>query len=156
MPWRCGGARRRIASAAAVAALAACTPHPVGPARTFEAYEGKAVTTAESALSAVETVRLAAAAAARGNGFGPYLSIVVSEQEESLSGVQGTFGSIQPPDQQADDLRSQLGDLLSTALDHVADVRVAVRRGELATLADTAGPLADDAAALDRFAEDHG
>ena len=49
----------------------ACVSHPVGPARSFSKYEGKAVTTAESALSSVETVRLAARAGTERHVFGP-------------------------------------------------------------------------------------
>ena len=44
-------------------ALSGCVSHPVGPARSFESFTAKANTTAESALSAVETVRLVAEAA---------------------------------------------------------------------------------------------
>src|SRR5688500_10471074 len=78
---------RRILGAVVltVAGATACTPHPVGPARTFAKYEGKAVTTAEAALSSVETVRLAIATATSDLGFGPYLSVMVSEQEEAIS-----------------------------------------------------------------------
>jgi hypothetical protein len=152
---------RRARSLTAVSALwlaglvAACSPHPVGPARTFASFERKATTTAESALSAVETVRLAAQAGADGNGTGPYLGQVVSEQENALSGVQGTFGSIQPPDSRADQLRAELDELMSDALEHVVDVRIAIRRGDLAGLADTAAPLAADADGLRAFAEAH-
>jgi hypothetical protein len=141
---------------AALLALSGCVSHPVGPARSFATYEGKAATTAESALSAVQTVRLASATAARRHGFGPYLSVVVSEQEEAIAGVQGTFGSIQPPDERADDLRDELDALLSDALDHVTDVRIAARRGRLAALAAVARPLANDAGRLKRFTEEHG
>jgi hypothetical protein len=153
-------ARRRrcrpiVTLAAALAALAGCTPHPVGPARTSASFEGKAVTTAESALSAVESVRLAARTGSEGHGFGPYLSVLVSEQEELLAGVQGTFDSIQPPGEGADELRSELDDLLRGALAPVADVRIAARRGELAGLAEAAAPLGDDSEALDRFIEEH-
>jgi hypothetical protein len=135
--------------------LAACSSHPVGPARTFATYEGKALVSAESALSAVETVRLAAGAGADGNATGAYLGEVVSDQEEALSSVQGTFGSIQPPDGRADRLRSELDELMSQSLEHVTDVRVAVRRGELAELGTTARPLDADADALRSFVEDH-
>ena len=135
--------------------LAACSSHPVGPARTYASYEGKAATTAESALSAVETVRLAAGAGADGHAFGPYLGQVVSDQEEALSSLEGTFGSIQPPDGRADRLRSELDELLSASLGHVTDVRIAVRRGELAGLGDTAHPLDADADALRSFVEEH-
>jgi hypothetical protein len=135
--------------------LSACVPHPVGPARTFGKYQGKAVTTAESALSAVNATRLAAGAGSRGNAFGPYLSVLVSEQEEAVAKAQGTFGSIQPPNEQADALRAELNTLLSAALDHVTAVRIAVRRGQLSSLADTAAPLSEDAVKLRSFSEGH-
>jgi hypothetical protein len=141
--------------AAGALALGACSPHPVGPARTYASYEAKATTTAESARSAVETVRLAATAGAEGKGTGPFLGQVVSDQEEALAGVQGTFGSIQPPDGRADELRSTLDELLTSALGHVVDVRVAIRRGQLAGLDEVAAPLRDDADRLRAFVEAH-
>ena len=139
----------------ALLVVAAGCAHPVGPARTFGSYEGKATTTASAALSNVQTARLVAEAAAKGNVFGPYASSVVSDAEESLDGLSGTFGSIQPPDGRADDLRDELDQLLSDALDHVTDVRIAARRGELATLDDTAAALAGDAEHLEAFVEQH-
>lgn len=132
-----------------------CLPHPVGPARTFGKYEGKATTTAESALSNVATVQLAARTASEGRAFGPYLSVLVSDAEEAISGLQGTFVSIQPPGSRADDLQRELDQLLSDGLDHVRDVRVAVRRGELSDLAQQAGPLEDDRQKLESFTERH-
>jgi hypothetical protein len=140
----------------AVALLAACSRHPVGPARTFDAYEGKAATTAESARSSVETVRLASEAGDDHGGFGPYLSVLVSDQEDALAGVQDTFRSIQSPDQDGDALGDELDGLLGSALGHVTDVRMALRRGQLAGLRQLAAPLVDDSAALERFVEDHG
>jgi hypothetical protein len=139
---------------ALVVCATACA-HPVGPARTYGKYEGKAATTAAGALSNVQTVRLVAGAAARGNAFGPYTASIASDAEESLDGLSGTFGSIQPPDGRADDLRAELDRLLSDALDHVTDVRVAARRGELATLDDVAAPLAGDVEHLRAFVEQH-
>src|SRR5215218_7373901 len=103
--------RTMVFSVCALAALSSCTPHPVAPARTFGKYQGKAVTSAESARSIVETVRLVAETASRDNSFGPYTSVTLAEQEDSLSGVEGTFDSIQPPDDHAESLRSELGDL---------------------------------------------
>jgi hypothetical protein len=139
---------------AALLGLTACTPHPVGPARTDGSYLGKARTTAESALSAVETVRLAASAA--DDSFGPYLSILVSGQEEALSGTQGTFASIQSPSEQSDEVGDELTALLDTALDHIVAVRVATKRGDLHQLEDVAEPLQQDADALRHFIEDNG
>jgi hypothetical protein len=134
--------------------LGACTPHPVGPARTYDKYRGKAVTTAESALSAVETVRLIADNAGRGRAFGPYTAVTVSEQEESVTGLSGTFASIQPPDGRAVGLRDALADLLSRAVDGIATVRIAARQGRPEAVATGAGPLGDVAAGLRAFIED--
>lgn len=134
--------------------LAGCA-HPVGPARTYGTYEGKARTTIEGALSAVQTVRLAAKTAADGNAFGPYIGLIVSEQEGAIDKLSGTFGSIQPPDGRADDLRSQVSQLLNDAVDHVADVRIAARRGEMQDLGRVAAPLNDDVGKLRRFLDEH-
>jgi hypothetical protein len=140
---------------ALVAVAAGCVAHPVGPARTYGKYEGKAVTTAKGALSAVETARLIADSASRGNAFGPYTGIVVSEAEDSASGVQGTFASIQPPDDRAGKLSSELDAVLSDAVTHLRDLRVAARRDELSRLGDVAAPLADDSRRLNDFIQAH-
>jgi hypothetical protein len=144
------------AAAITVVLAAACTPHPVGPARSAGKYAGKAVTTAESALSHVETVRLAAGAAGEGHVFGPYLSVLISNQEDALSGAQATFASIQPPDAASDELRAELGRALSSALDDVAAARIAARRNRFDEVAAMVEPLGQDADRLRRFIEEHG
>jgi hypothetical protein len=136
-------------------ATAACVSHPVGPARTFGTYEDKAPTTAEAALSAVSTTILAADAGTEGKAWGPYLSVLVSEQEDEISGVQGTFASVQPPDDQSEELRQELNNILQSAIDDVAQVRITVRRGRLDDLAQVAEPLATDQAQLRSFLEAH-
>jgi hypothetical protein len=130
-------------------------PHPIGPARTSGKYSGKAVTTARAAASDVATVLLVTNAASRGRAFGPYAALVVSDAEEALSGGQGTFDSIQPPDAQSDELRDALDELLGQATDDVAQVRIAARRGSLADLAEVAEPLNADLRGLERFVEQH-
>ncbi len=141
--------RRALATLLLTAVVVGCVSHPVGPSRTLESFEAKASTTAESALSAVETVRLLARAASDGNAFGSFVSIAVSEQEDALGGVRGTFMSIQPPPgADADRLRDELSTLLTSAFDHVGDVRIEVRRGHLADLDAVAAPLTGDAAQL--------
>jgi hypothetical protein len=130
-------------------------PHPVGAARTFDKYEGKAVTSAKGAESAVQTVLLVARTASAGNAFGPYTSRVVSDAEASLSGLQSTFASIQPPDTRAAELGQTLDALLGDALEHVRDVRIAARQSELAQLSTIARPLESDARKLAEFQEQH-
>jgi len=148
--------RGRPAAAALVAlGLAGCVSHPVGPARTFERYEDKAVTTAEAALSAVSTTMLAADVGTDGGAWGTFLSVVISEQEDEISTVQSTFASVQPPDTRADALRQQLDDILTPAVAHVTDVRITVRRGRLDELAGVAAPLSGDQTRLRAFVADH-
>lgn len=147
-----------MAAAAVGVALwlpSSCIAHPVGPARTYSKYQGKAVTTARSARSAVETTRLVANAATAGDAFGSYVSVLSSEQEEKASTLQATFDSIQPPDKRADGLREQLDQLLASITDHLAQVRIAARRGHLGDLAKVAKPLAQDVSDLDRFIGEH-
>ena len=140
-------------AACVVTGLASCTPHPVGPARTYDKYRGKAVTTAESALSVAQTVQLIADAASKDNSFGPYTSVALSDQEDSINGLQGTFGSIQPPNPPATRLRNELDALLSRAVEGVTDVRIAARQGRLRELGDEAAPLGEVSDALQRFIE---
>ena len=146
--------RRATAALALVATLvaSACVSHPVGPARTFATYEGKARTTAESALSEVQTARLLATTSSDDRSFGPYSGQVLGDAEESLSGLSGTFGSIQPPDDRADALRDELETMIGDAEDHVAALRIAVRRGEHEL--DTSD-LDGDVDALETFLEAH-
>jgi hypothetical protein len=129
--------------------------HPIGPARTFGKYEGKAVTTAESALSAVATAKMVSAGAVRHHLFGSYVGLSLGESEDAVAGLAGTFASIQPPDHHADALRSELADLLSDAEDHLSALRIAARRGQLAQLVDLAQPLDDDTSKLDAFVKSH-
>jgi hypothetical protein len=149
--------RRTVAVLALAMVLgeASCVPHPVGPARTYSKFEGKATTTAESALSVVETARLAAQAGGEDKAFGPYLSELLSDAEDDLSGVQGTFDSIQPPSAAGDRLRGDLDDLLTDALEHVAQVRILARRGRIKDLADAAKDLEEDSKNLNDFVEEH-
>jgi hypothetical protein len=145
--------RLAIRTALAVLALSGCVEHLVGPARTRDDFVRKARTTASDALSTVETVRLVAEAADDGKTFPPYASQSVSEQEDALADVAGDFGSVQPPDAASDDLRSELNELLGTAQDDIAAVRIALRRGQADGLRDVAAPLEHDAAELEAFLE---
>jgi hypothetical protein len=145
-----------LLSCVVCAVCAGCVAHPVGPARTFDAYEAKARTTADSARSAVATVRLLAVAAADGDLFGTYASISISEQEDALLGTQGTFASIQPPDSRSDALRDELEDILDRAADDVTQVRIEVRRGNLDDLDAFVPALEQDEQALTEFLEAHG
>ena len=132
--------------------LGACT----GPVRSANVYESKAGATAAVVASAVETAGLAVEAASDDKASGRYVTQVLVEAEEDAGSAQGVFGGIQPPDGRADELRDQLDELLGEATDTLASLRIAARRGELATLPHLAEPLAEVAAKLHAFAEAHG
>jgi hypothetical protein len=136
-----------------VLVLAGCVTNPVGSARNAGIYAAKAVRSAESALSAVSTVQLVAQAASDGKVFGSFASIAIDQQEDAITEIATLFRSIQPPDDQSSALRDELGPLLDEARDHIAAVRIEVRRGNLDDAEQTAAPLADDADGLKAFVE---
>jgi hypothetical protein len=131
--------------------LAAC----VAPVRTPKVYEAKAAKTAEEARSAVESARLFVETGARGRAFAPYLSIAIAEAEKDASGAAGAFDSMQPPDHESDQIREELDALLTEATSVISELRIAVRRGQLADLVSIARPLAELSKKLDRFLEEH-
>ena len=140
--------------AAFAAALAACV-QPVGPARTFDSYERKASDTASTALSAVQTGRLGAQTAKHDDTFAPYLAVLVSEAEDEASSAQTTFDSVQPPNDESDNLRDDLDPLLTRAVDALSQARIAARRADFDEVAEQEPKLAQSARELDRFIEAH-
>ena len=136
-------------------AASRCVPHPVGPGRTYDAYVGKARTTSEGVRSDVATVSLVAGEMAANRVFASYVGSVASESEEAIGGRRSTFASVQPPDERADAVGEQLGDLIDGALADVRDVRVAARRGDAGAVSDLLGRLEDDRRALEDFEASH-
>jgi hypothetical protein len=127
----------------------------VGPARSFDAYEGKAADTADSAVSAVGTARLAVDAAAGGRAFAPYLSVVLAEAERDVRSSIDIFASIQPPDARSNTLRTQLLDLLDRTVAVLSELRITARWGELDRLPEVARPLDPLGTELEAYSEAH-
>jgi hypothetical protein len=136
---------------AVVVALVAIGAACAGPARTHNDFQLKAKSTAETTLSAIGTTQLVVRLAADDRAFANYLSVLIGDAEDEASSAQSTFDSIQPPNEESDALRTQLGDLLATANDTIADIRIAVRRGQLSDLAAQADDLEQIAKDLDSF-----
>ena len=129
-------------------------PHPVGAARSSGKFQGKAVTTARSALSEVNTSALIARTYNDGGAFGPYAGLVAGDAEDAVGGLQSTFDSIQPPNPASDDLADELNAILTDAADHARSVRIAIRRSASIDETDLRG-LAHDANKLDDFIDKH-
>ncbi len=129
---------------------------PMTPARTRDDYAHKAKDTAESVLSSVQTARLAARVGTDGDAFGPYVSVLLSESEDTAAEAQGSFDRVQPPDDWSDATRTRLGRLLDRSNDGLSRLRISARRGELDRLARQAKPLHRLAMQLRAFIDDPG
>jgi hypothetical protein len=126
----------------------------VGNAATTPAYRGKAHLSAEAAVSALQTAKLAVDTSAKGNLLDTYLEIVLSQAEDDLGTVQQQFDSIEPPNSvEADRLRDRLDALLTRGTGVLADLRIAARRDEQAEMIKTAADIPALADKLDAFAE---
>jgi hypothetical protein len=135
----------------AMLAAGAC----VLPARSFDAYESKAVDSAESALSQARTAILTAELAGRGRLFAPIVSVQLQEAEVGAETAASTLASVQPPDAAPDALRAELLPLLERAASLIADLRVEARRGDLDEVARGIAPLEPVADRLERFVSGH-
>ena len=128
--------------AAIVAVCAGC----VLPARSTDAYAGKALSTTTATQSAVESAILAAELAGQGRVTDAYASVAFADAEGDASAAQSAFDSIQPPNPSSDHIRAQLDPILSDAVDALSSLRITARRGDL----DELGPFVTDARATAR------
>jgi hypothetical protein len=143
--------RARLIAAAAVIAAGSC----VVPARSFDAYESKAVDSAASALSQARSAILTAELAGRGRLFAPLASVQFQEAEVGADTAASTFASVQPPDASSDALRGELLPLLEEAASLIAELRIEARRGDLDRVAGGMAPLKPVADRLERFVAEH-
>lgn len=129
-------------------ACAACSPVVIGS----QDYRTAGARSAGEASAQVAAALMAGELAAADRGFMPYLAVVAGDAEDALSGIDNTFGGLQPPGPADEQVRTELSEVLSDAQDNVAQVRIALVAGrapdpavlsELSSIRDT----------LDRFAE---
>lgn len=129
----------------------------VGPATTVAAYRGKAVHAADAALSEVQTAVLTTNGLLDGRILQSYAETVISASEEAMTSVQGSFDSIQPPDDpSADALRNDLDTSLTSAASDVSDLRIATRREQRKDMAMLVAQLKKVASDLQKFSQEHG
>lgn len=142
-----------VATALCTVALSGC----VAPAPDDAAYESKAASTAQAALSEARTALLGVRTRADDRLPSTYLEPVLVDAEQALGEIRTTFDSVQPPPTRAaDKLRGTLDPLLESAASDATELRIAARRerpGALGTAADDLAGIADE---LERFAQEHG
>ncbi|MFI5534000.1 hypothetical protein ACIA8O_36225 [Kitasatospora sp. NPDC051853] len=139
---------RRRAGAALVAAVLLAGPAAcAGSSRTDDDYRHKAAHTLGSAVAAARTITTGVDGAAAGDLTSAFTSVLVREADEDLTAAADSFRSRQPPSVEADELRSQVDELLHQAERQAAELRIATQRGESA-------PTAELAATADRMEQE--
>lgn len=120
---------RRIAAVGTPLAILVGTAGCTLPAHGSEDYRASAARTAGEASSEISTATLACRLAVEQRAWQPYLRLVVSDAEDSLSGIENTFAALQPPS--AADLRTRhdLIDVLDSGIERVTAVRLALFAG---------------------------
>lgn len=125
----------------AIVLLAVLSSSCVGPSRTAPDYRRKVANSAEAAASAVESALLTVEAASSERAPSRYVSLRLSEDEETLASVETAFGVVQPPDPGLDDLRSETLATIGDASDVLEELRIASYRGETHRLRELARKL---------------
>ncbi|MFL6203779.1 MAG: hypothetical protein ACJ739_00365 [Acidimicrobiales bacterium] len=138
----------------ALAGLTALLAGCVGHSRTDEDYGRKAAKTVEVAQSSVQTVLFTVDAIDDDQAFGPYLGRVIGQAEADASAALDSFSVVQPPSTTADDVRSEVDELVGDAVDLLAEARIAIRRSDGATVSGLRPQLEESLAALERFVEE--
>jgi phosphate uptake regulator len=113
------------------------------------------VATTEHVRSSVRTVQLAIQAAADDDAMGPFLARVISQAEDDASSALNGFDAIQPPSETADDLRDEVDQIASDAIDLISTARIAIRRGDTDGLKELAEPITAAGDSLEQFGQDH-
>jgi hypothetical protein len=98
-----------------------------GPTYTEEQMRSQASRSANSAVSDLETLRLVVRAQLDGNTWWQYTDVVVTDSEGSLSWIESTLSSRQPPNEQSAGARAVVVQALGDAVDLAQAVRIAVR-----------------------------
>jgi hypothetical protein len=102
----------------------------VAPAPDGQAYEGKARSSVQSALSAVGTAQLGLRASLAGRMLQPYADRLITDSESSMTSAQAAFTAVQPPSPASDALQERTATLLASAAAGVTTARIAVRRAD--------------------------
>lgn len=125
-------ARRRAVTAVLVllCTLTGCA----GPTLTEEHYRSQASRSAGSAVSELETIRLAVRGLLDDRAWRQYVDVVVTDAETALSSIDSTLSSRQPVNEDADRVAERVGTALGEAVTLAGDVRIALRRHERGTL----------------------
>ncbi|GAA3744806.1 hypothetical protein HDA32_002853 [Spinactinospora alkalitolerans] len=133
-----------------IAAVAGCMP---GPILTEEGYLESANLSAGSLLSSVRTGVLVAQTIEGERSLDPYAEVTVSDVENVALSVRESFATRQPPSRDLDPLRARLMALADRATEGLADLRIAVRRDDIAGVRAAERDLGATAGSLEKIEE---
>jgi hypothetical protein len=131
-----------------LAALASC----VSPALDANSYRDKVTHSAESMGGIVRSAVLAARLDVDGKMLSTVTDTVVSQSEQDAQSVVTALDSVQPPDAGSIKVRSDADAVLQAASNGLSDLRIAVRRGDEASMRDVLAQLEDAAHLVDVLA----
>lgn len=129
-PGRAGVARTFVATALLCATALGCA----GPTTDPAVYREMATETAAAMTGILTTARIAAELGLAGRMLPTVTDTMVSDAESDAGSVQTTFGSRQPPDAASDAVREAVTTPVQDATSALADLRIAVRRGDAAAV----------------------
>lgn len=131
-----------------VMACAGCT----APAYSESQFRHKAAVTASDSVSAIEVVRLSVLETARHDLFQNPIDVAISDAEDNISAVAGTFSLVQPPDHNMVVLRHKVLELVTDAQSQLERARIAFRQRRMTTALEAVSAAHKDAQQLDRIA----
>jgi hypothetical protein len=150
-----GSARARVGAAGALTATV-MTCGCAGPASATRDYAAGAAQSAADAVSAGRTAVVAVDTYQGGRLPAAALEVLLHSSEESLTSTATSFASEQPPPTAvADAVRSTLQDLLTSAGQQTARLRIAARRGQSDKMSASRDALAVACDRLATFEREH-
>lgn len=144
---------RPVHAPLAMCALSFLASGCVAPAFDSGAFHRNAVEALDSAVSVTRTAAVVVGNHLAGRVMRPYADTVVTDSEDALGPVQDSFGAVDPPTSADVKLRDDVDGLLSDAGDALAEVRIALRRSDVAGLRKGIDDLTSVADRMERASE---
>lgn len=138
-------AHRILLAISATLVLGGC----IAPALDRGAFEQNAKSALESAASETSTAQIAVDVLLSGKATNAYADTVVTDSENAMGGIETSFGVVDPPAPNQDELRDEVLTLLGDADDALAHARIAIRRGDPSALREARKELEDASAHLE-------
>ena len=119
---------RRTARLLAIGLVGLAVGGCVGSSGSLQDYKSKASKTVETVDSSVKTVRLAVRAVEENRTFYPYVSVVIVDAADDASSAQDSLDAVQPPNEEADAVKTLTDRAVGDAIDTLEQARTYVRR----------------------------